>query len=661
MAKRQAKQGGGGRRGKPRGGRARRAGAGPTMEQLKQYVRQQGTAYLESPNINSVGIGLKIDTRRGQTDEVCIQFTVDRKASPELLEGLRTRLIPPLVNVDGHLVPTDVVERRFEPSYTLVAERVARKEQRKLRQDVLRPGISIAHPTGTAGTLGAIVYDRRTNQELMLSNWHVFHGALAAIGDAVVQPGPHDDNRVEANRCGALVRSHLGAAGDCAVASIEGRLARPEILDLDVAPLRVGRAELKDVVVKSGRTTGVTFGRVSRIEVQSKIDYDGEEVIVGCFEISVDPKRKPPDGEVSAGGDSGASWLAVDRNGKTTDVLLGLHFAGEAAEDAREYALACYAHSVLEKLEVSLRPDADGASPGAVAEADRFGGAGYDAGFLGETIPLPRPRQSIANDIVGADGAKVAHYTHFSLAMRRSRRLAAFVAWNIDGSNITKPSNKSASWALDDRVPDDAQVGPVLYDATVFDKGHIAKREDLLWGGKTVAKRANDDSFCYTNATPQHEQFNRLAPALWKSLEDELFGQVDVKDYRVSVFGGPIFRAGDRKFSPSGAPAGFKPIGIPREYYKIVAYVDEEDEELKAHAFRLSQADLIAGALEAVQPEALDLQEFRMYQVAVSELEALTHIDFGVLKDYDTVVSGPGPEAVARRRRVTTFADIRTR
>lgn len=37
----------------------------------------------------------------------------------ELLETLNTRLIPPMVNVDGHLVPTDVVERRFEPSYTL--------------------------------------------------------------------------------------------------------------------------------------------------------------------------------------------------------------------------------------------------------------------------------------------------------------------------------------------------------------------------------------------------------------------------------------------------------------------------------------------------------------------------------------------------------------
>src|SRR5687767_3718908 len=155
MAKRGGKKAGRGKRGGRKVNRRGKLSAGgPTMEQLKQFVRKEGSVYLESPNINSVGIGLKIDTQRGQTDEVCIQFTVDRKASPEMLESLNTRLIPPMVNVAGHLVRTDVVERRFEPSYTLVTERVAQKEQRKLRQDVLRPGISISHPSGTAGTLG---------------------------------------------------------------------------------------------------------------------------------------------------------------------------------------------------------------------------------------------------------------------------------------------------------------------------------------------------------------------------------------------------------------------------------------------------------------------------------------------------------------------------
>ena len=134
--------------------------------------------------------------------------------------------------------------------------------------------------------------------------------------------------------------------------------------------------------------------------------------------------------------------------------------------------------------------------------------------------------------------------------------MAAFVAWNIDGT-ITRPSSKDASWQIDPRIPIEFQIDNTLYEGTVFDRGHIAKREDLLWGGEGVAEQANDDSFCYSNATPQHEKFNRLAPALWKSLEDEIFSQVDVANLRIALVGGPIFATGDRPFLPPGAPAGY--------------------------------------------------------------------------------------------------------
>src|SRR5688500_11732835 len=81
--------------------KARGPGNGPTLEELKQFVRREGVGYLHAPNINSVGIGLKIDTKLGQTNKVCIQFTVNQKARPEHLETLRTPLIPPQVNVAG--------------------------------------------------------------------------------------------------------------------------------------------------------------------------------------------------------------------------------------------------------------------------------------------------------------------------------------------------------------------------------------------------------------------------------------------------------------------------------------------------------------------------------------------------------------------------------
>ena len=286
-----------------------------------------------------------------------------------------------------------------------------------------------------------------------------------------------------------------------------------------------------------------------------------------------------------------------------------------------------------------------------------IGGTGYDPQFIGVRLPVPvAATAAVRNDLIGAGGTRIAHYTHFSLAMRRSRRLAAFVAWNIDG-NITKPGSKSASWQLDPRVPADAQIDNTLYEGTTFDRGHIAKREDLLWGGQDLAARANDDSFCYTNATPQHEKFNRLAPALWKSLEDEIFKQVDVSDLRITLIGGPILAADDQPFLPPGAPRGTVPVLIPRQFFKIVAYRDNADGRVKALAFRLSQASL----LERGPGARLDLSKFKMFQVDVREIESLTGLRMTAFRRVDTkaiqdrVVPGGLRQA---ERPIKSFADI---
>jgi endonuclease G len=480
-----------------------------------------------------------------------------------------------------------------------------------------------------------------------------------AIDDEIVQPGPFDDNRISENVIGRLVRSHLGFAGDCAVASIEGRGYRPDIFGLKTIPKRVGRAELGDVVVKSGRTTDVTRGIVTRIEVQTKMNYGIREEIIGGFEIGPLPKSDPTL-EISLGGDSGSAWLGVDpKTGQTTDVMLGLHFAGESSSEQAEFALACAAHSVLEKLDVTLTPAAGAASVAIVERA--FGGTGYDKHFIGTDLPLPvAATAAVRNDLVGAGGERLAHYTHFSLSMRKSRRIAAFVGWNIDG-RITKPESKEATWQIDPRIPAQFQIDNTLYEGTKLDRGHIAKREDLLWGGKGPAKRANDDSFCYTNATPQHEKFNRLAPALWKSLEDEIFRQVDVVNLRIVLIGGPIFAKNDRVFTPSAAPPDFQPVLIPREFFKVVAYRDSADNGIKVLAFRLSQANLVKGKLEALTPEALDLSKFEMYQVEVTNIERATGLSMPAFRRFDTKAVPEGIEAEMLAppiRPIRSFADI---
>jgi endonuclease G len=226
---------------------------------------------------------------------------------------------------------------------------------------------------------------------------------------------------------------------------------------------------------------------------------------------------------------------------------------------------------------------------------------------------------------------------------------------------ITKPLSKDATWQIDPRIPLEYQIDNALYEGTTFDRGHIAKREDLLWGGESLAKQANDDSFCYTNATPQHEKFNRLAPALWKSLEDEIFRQVDVADSRIALVGGPIFSAQDHPFVPPGAPPGFAPVLIPRQFFKVVAYRDEGDDRVKAMAFRLSQEPLLGGRTDAAASGRLDLSRFHMYQVDIAAIEALTGLSMAAFRRLDTKVAHERLAPTRLRqadRPVHTLADI---
>ncbi|MFF8868475.1 DNA/RNA non-specific endonuclease [Streptomyces sp. NPDC015139] len=594
---------------------------------LRQYVRARGPELLKDPNVTSVGIGRKVSGgKRGK--QVVLQFTVESKAEPEQLEALGTTMIPPTITVDGAEVPTDVIERSYATQFRAVAE--VESPTRKVRRDPIEPGVSVGAVTVTAGTIGCIVFDKADGTPYVLSNWHVLHGPKGKLGAEIVQPGPHDDNRIDRNHLGVLKRSHLGVAGDCAVATID-RSFVPEVIELGVAPKELGEPELDDKVVKSGRTTGVTHGIVRRIDTMVKINYGGDVGLktIGCFEIGPDPDRPADNNEISMGGDSGALWLFKGSNGRPATVMAGLHFGGETQGDPDEHALACLPASVFEKLEITLTPP---------RPEDLQTIAGYDADFLGERIEAPQLDAELARDAVLLDGSEVIPYTHFSLTLSKTRRFPFWVAWNIDGGSLKKLSRADIPFVKDPRLPAKAQVGNELYENNRLDRGHIARRADLLWGSLPEAQKANTDSFFYTNITPQMDDFNQSAKnGLWGRLEDAVFDDVDVDDLKVSVFGGPVFQDNDRLF---------RNVKIPREFWKIITFT--EGGELKAKAFLLTQ--------NLNQLEALELDEFRTFQVTLGELETRTHLRFpAALHKGDTLSV---PEAAADRAPLDSLADI---
>lgn len=600
-----------------------------TVEALKPYVRKVAPHYLEQANVTSVGIGYK-QVAGKPTKELAIQFTVGKKVAPEALEALGAERLPEKLIVNGIEVPTDVIERSYDTQAR--AQAGARKPNRKIRLDPIVPGVSIAHVDVSAGTVGAVVYDARTGAPYVLSNWHVLHGDTGDIGDPISQPGSFDDNRVQQNLCGHLVRSHLGAAGDCAIATIEGRQLSGEILDLGVTIDQIAEPALGDKVMKSGRTTAVTHGVVARVHVTTRIDYGAVGAQdIGGFEIQPDPDHEDPDNEISMGGDSGSAWVSVER-GRPTSTMVGLHFAGETG-DAPENALACYATSVFQKLEiVAKRPALQDIQPEA--------GIGFATSFLQTTVALPEPAsRAVENDLVAVNRRAVADYTHFSLAMSKSRRFARWVAWNIDGGSIKRITRSGIPFKKDPNVPAEFQVGDELYRANPLDRGHIARRQDLLWGSQAEAERANIDSFFFTNITPQHQAFNQSgANGIWGELENAIFSDVDVTDLRISVIGGPIFGERDPEY---------RQVKLPKEFYKVLYWHERGSDALNAKGYVLTQTDLIS------ELEALELPEFAVFEVAIGEISRRTGL---------ILPSGSEAEAAPRRgRRTEAIAKPRIR
>lgn len=254
--------------------------------------------------------------------------------------------------------------------------------------------------------------------------------------------------------------------------------------------------------------------------------------------------------------------------------------------------------------------EARAATPRVTAAKDLKNRVGYVDDFLSDfVVPWPTVGEPLAGDVQ----PKRLDYTHFSITMSRSRRLALYVGVNIDGAKHVDIVRSNDSWAYDGRLPTDAQVGEDLYAGNGLDRGHLVRRQDPNWGDE--ATTANLDTFHFTNCSPQMSGFNQKT---WLELEDYILDNTQRWKARATVFSGPVFSDNDRVY---------RGVKIPQAFWKVVAYLSD-DGKPSASAYmidqrrELDQLDLVFGQL-------------RTYQRSVIAIEQLTDIRFGQLADYD--------------------------
>ncbi|MBI6566348.1 DNA/RNA non-specific endonuclease [Pseudomonas synxantha] len=262
---------------------------------------------------------------------------------------------------------------------------------------------------------------------------------------------------------------------------------------------------------------------------------------------------------------------------------------------------------------VALSPtllEARTATPRVTAAKDLKNRAGYAHDFLSDfVVPWPTVGEPLSSDVQ----PKRLDYTHFSITMSRSRRLALYVGVNIDGSKHLDITRSNDTWAYDGRLPLDAQVGEDLYASNGLDRGHLVRRQDPNWGDE--ANTANFDTFHFTNCSPQMSGFNQKT---WLELEDYILDNTQRWKARATVFTGPVFADDDRLY---------RGVKIPKAFWKVVAYLGD-DGKPSASAYMIDQSREL-GQLDLV------FGQLRTYQRSVIQIEQLTGIRFANLADYD--------------------------
>ena len=232
---------------------------------------------------------------------------------------------------------------------------------------------------------------------------------------------------------------------------------------------------------------------------------------------------------------------------------------------------------------------------------------GYDESFLGNdiSIPIPKLNETLLKDALNE--GQVFDYEHFSLVMSQSRKFALFTAHNVDRSSIKKGLG-SISWRKDPEIGFENQHGNEVYYDNPWDRGHMVRRLAVAWGvNEEEARKANNDTYYYSNANLQHRKFNGDE---WLLLEDWVLENQDSGN-KLCVFTGPVNKEND---------VIYRNAKIPSAFWKVIVFLKEG--ELECRSFLMKQSDFWD------DENGARFINLKNYQVSLTEITEITGLYF---------------------------------
>lgn len=266
---------------------------------------------------------------------------------------------------------------------------------------------------------------------------------------------------------------------------------------------------------------------------------------------------------------------------------------------------------------------------------------GFDADFLPlhiDPMEVLGDRARFAAPLNDGSGV-VLNYLHFSCVVEQRRKFPMLTASNIHGDALRIPGGQNLKFREDIRMASEYQPAGNFYernrgtDPVQFSRGHMVRRLDPCWGTAAEAKTAELHTYHYTNAAPQVQGFNA---GDWLDIEDYVLNQAQVKDRKMSVFTGPVFRRFDPKY---GASRDGGPWRIPVTYWKVIV-VEKDNGEIAATAFLQGQTKFIEALLETRVFRSLrrtplaELQSSHL-QTTIRQVERQSKLNFSMLREHD--------------------------
>lgn len=247
---------------------------------------------------------------------------------------------------------------------------------------------------------------------------------------------------------------------------------------------------------------------------------------------------------------------------------------------------------------------------------------GYDnVSVTGYEIPHLNDQNVYADHYVTMDGVQILNY---ALEWDNTKRHANWVAFTFDTTTSADNVKRTDAWSVDPKLPAEMQVQESDHKNDGFDRGHLCASEDRVY-----LKEANDQTFYYSNISPQLNDFNG---GFWRKLEtrvqtwgrstaDGVYDKVYVTkggtlNKLLKNFKGTTVNGG----TPTTDANGFTIHGLACPEYYYMAVLSQKDDVFHAIAFLVPHKE---GMTE--NPSSDELKE---YVVSVDKLEEETGIDF---------------------------------